>query len=158
MVQTERAFIVGLSGPTGAGKSSIGQLLARRPAVTLVPEPDPGVRLSETLQRETHSVEEIERWIVRERQLRSKQVVQNASSDDTVIIDRVPAEDRDVFFRLHYEAKLIDGASLARLGRFFDVEVSDQFQPNIIIFVTADEATIKARISLVLRQNGYVNI
>jgi thymidylate kinase len=138
---------VGLSGPTCTGKSTIGGVLAEWPGATLVPEPDASARLKQMLVERSVEAVDIEDWIVRERHRRIREAIKSAPPDEILIIDRVPAEDRDIFFQLHYQIGAIDGVNLARLNKLFATLAADTIEPDLIVFLSADEETIRSRLA-----------
>jgi deoxyadenosine/deoxycytidine kinase len=142
-----RPFIVALSGPTGAGKSSVGALVGQRSDVVFVSEPDPSVLLTQ-LTGDTGRINaaDIERWIIRERHRSILGALSKAVHHQVVLIDRLLSEDREIFVQLHYRNGSIDGVEMADLDQLVDALQADVTEPNLHVFFSADIEGLRARL------------
>jgi deoxyadenosine/deoxycytidine kinase len=148
----ERAFTVALSGPTGSGKTSVGLLLAARPSTIWVEEPNPRTRLAQMLEDGSRDGAEIQSWIVQERFRAIYDAIKRSDPCSVIIIDRTPAEDREVFFELHCRTGSMNFASLVRLNELFASIEGDVTEPDFTLFLSADQATLRSR--LMVRSEG----
>ena len=140
-------FMVSLSGPTGAGKSSLGNVLGQRTDLVFVPEPNPSLMLLQMLNDNTARAVDVQNCIINERRRTVSQALATATAEQTIVVEREIFEDRDVFFQLHYKLGLIDGEELKQLEDSADAFKKEIPEADLILFLLADRATLESRIS-----------
>ena len=119
--------------------------MGKRQDVSFVPEPDPSVQLHQMLTDKSIRAVELEEWILRERHRLRCEAVRASSPDKVIILDRTMSEDRNVFFQLHHKIGLIDDQDLARLNKLSDELDDKALDPQLTIFFSADELTLRNR-------------
>lgn len=142
-----RPLVVGISGPTCTGKSTLGAIMGGKPDAVFIPEPDPSALLLDMLKGNEITAAKIQNLLVRERYRRIQEALYTATYDQVILIDRMLSEDQQIFFRLHYLTGSINAAELADLDELVGVMSKDVVEPDFYIFLTADKATLHARLS-----------
>jgi len=139
--------VVGLSGPTGTGKSALGARMAGRPKAIFIREPDPTAMLVRMLKQKNLRAAEIQDYLVRERHRLIRGALSNAAADQIILIDRLPSEDRAVFFELHHSTGAISEPELARLVGLVSELNAEALEPDLVLFMSADKLTLQDRLS-----------
>jgi deoxyadenosine/deoxycytidine kinase len=133
--------IIWLSGPTGAGKTSLGRGL-RKNGYSIVEENIPEDLLRAFAIDPIPNCETLQRHLMQAR-LDGWRKVEAAPR---IAFDRSIDEDLEVFCRMHRKAGLLTDsqfASLAEFGRDLQNQIP---APDLIVFVTSDPAILSARI------------
>jgi deoxyadenosine/deoxycytidine kinase len=137
----EVTLILWLSGPTGSGKTSLTNLLSN---------------LGFGVVREEVSVELFKLFIadpwkhcesLQEALMRARhRQFQLLPSNERVVFDRSLDEDISVFCRLHHSLGYLDASSLSRLDALAEKLKADLPLPDLIIYLSVDEAILQRRI------------
>src|SRR5262245_5542492 len=133
-------MIVWVSGPTGAGKSTIARGLERI-GHALVPESVPSDLVAAFSRSPTQYGEPLQRAIMLSRR-DSWHLVRRERS---IVFDRSVSEDVEVFCRLHYLSGRITEEQLLSLQRFAESIQTAMPEPDLILYVAASPAVLRAR-------------
>src|SRR5437762_2413458 len=110
-MRPRNSFLLAVCGPTGAGKSTLGALIAKRARCQFIAEPIP----KETL--EAFSKNPVENGFVLQREILGVKIskFRKVSDAKCIVMDRTIAEDRQVFFNLHHSLGFLSGADVQTL-------------------------------------------
>ncbi len=138
-----KPITVGVSGPTGAGKTSIVRFLANHYGCQNIDEKVPSSLLDAfpsspsefgfTLQFEIISAK-----------LRGARSVQGM---DCRVLDRTIEEDRDVFFNLHYQLGSISKRQLEWLIKYSEEVETSLGSPDLIVYLNSDVEKLRERMT-----------
>ena len=139
-------FMLAVSGPTGAGKSTIAKMIGQHDGVELARERIPRQLFLEFSVNPRKYCYELQKQIVLSR---AKEI--GVLKSRIQVIDRTICEDIEVFFRLHRELgylterQLID---LLKIAKRYEVKIGS---PDAIVFVTAKPFRLKER--MIIQEN-----
>ena len=133
--------VIWLSGPTGAGKTSLARSLDKT-GFSIVEEDIPQDLFRDFVAEPVAKCESLQRHLMQSRLIRW----QNISGHSRIVFDRSIDEDIEVFCRMHRRTGLLTQTqfdSLADFGR----NLQDQIpKPDLIVFVTASPVALLNRI------------
>jgi deoxyadenosine/deoxycytidine kinase len=133
--------IIWLSGPTGAGKTTLGRSL-RKNGYSVVEENIPEDLFREFATDPVPNCEALQRHLMQSRFDGWREV----EAAPRIAFDRSIDEDFEVFCRMHRQTGLLTDsqfASLAHFGRGLQNQIP---APDLIVFVTSGIANLSARI------------
>jgi deoxyadenosine/deoxycytidine kinase len=139
-------MIVWLSGTTGSGKSSLGELFAAE-NFEMVREIIPNFLFEQFRSEPARHCAQLQEEIMLAR--RSQWIALTKSTN--VVFDRSVEEDIEVFCRLHYENKLLTESELESLRSLAKEISSTMPSPDIILFMSPPAETLQDR----LKRNGH---
>lgn len=139
--QSDDSFLLGVCGPTGAGKSTLGRIIAQEAKCEFLPEPIP----HETLEAfKTAPVEN--GWLLQKEILTRKlDAYRRLHPCKRIVMDRTIAEDRTVFFEMHHTLGFLSLAHLNHLRGLSNQIETEIGLPNAVIFVTAETQVLRKR-------------
>jgi deoxyadenosine/deoxycytidine kinase len=136
-------MIVWISGPTGAGKSSLAQMLCTLGGYSLVGEELPEERFRAFGLDPIRHCALLQEEIMRSRFARW----QNISNASRLIFDRSIDEDARIFCRMHREAGFLDDQQYRRLEAIAKDLQSVMPKPDLIVFMCPERRALVERVT-----------
>jgi len=133
---------VWLSGPTGAGKSSLAEIF-RRLRFAIVQENLPGDRFCNFASHPSKYCAQLQEDIMRSRFEQWRAL----SGLSRVIFDRSVDEDFHIFCRMHFDAGFLTDRQYDRLRELSQELQSAMPAPDLIVFLWPDRRTISDRVT-----------
>jgi deoxyadenosine/deoxycytidine kinase len=133
--------LLGVGGPTGAGKSTLGRIIAGKARGQFLPEPFPKEALEAFRLEPVQNGSRLQRAFIMEK-LAKYRAIKNAAY---VVMDRTIAEDREVFTQMHYRLGFITAEELPGIQALSHQAESEIGSPNALIYLTAEERILKSR-------------
>ena len=136
-------MIVWISGPTGAGKSSLAQALVGL-GYALVREDLPHELFNNFSNDPVRYCAPLQEQIIQSRFLAWKQM----ATTSRVVFDRSIDEDAKIFCRMHNELGFVDDDQYRRLENLASNLQSEMPQPDVIVFVCPERRVLAERVTL----------
>src|ERR1700751_2132209 len=134
-------MIIWLSGPTGAGRTSISQLL-RTFGCSVVEERAPENLFRAFKQDPKGNCEELQRHLMQSRAKRWREL----RSSTCLAFDRSIDEDLEVFCRMHVFAGLLTSRQFEDLAKLATTLQAEIPPPDLILFLPAESDVLSRRI------------
>ena len=140
--KVDREMVVWISGPTGAGKSSLAQILSAL-GYSLVAEELPKERFRSFARDPIRYCAPLQEAIMRSRFARW----QSMSNVSRLIFDRSIDEDARVFCRMHREFGLLDEQQYRKLEQLARDLQAAMPNPDLIVFICPERRTLAQRVT-----------
>jgi deoxyadenosine/deoxycytidine kinase len=134
-------FLLGVSGPTGSGKSTLGRIIASKARGQFLAEPFPKEALEAFQKEPAKNGSRLQRAFLMDKLSNYKATEKTAC----LVMDRTIAEDREVFLEMHYRLGFITDEQLPVIQALSHEVEAEIGLPDALIYLTADEKVLRSR-------------
>lgn len=134
------SFSLAISGPTGAGKSTLARMIGSHKGVTVVSEKIPDQLFRKFYDNPHRYCYSLQQQIIQNRAKKFK-----GANQQIRVIDRMVHEDIEVFANLHKELGFLNEKHVSELRDIATPLKKDLGTPDAIVFITAKPFKLRER-------------